>query len=235
MNIITPPLSWYVDRLINRQPFTLSRYGDGEWQSILGYTGGTTVADSYRYSMELRHALQITLARPHLDANYHYALAEQSFIGTRSGEIEGYLDKIKSPIDWHASQVMQEAFRAGAAFPLIDALRGLEMIYVGPAPLLSLSKQLGFRRFVPVPQTDAFEQVGRIWTDTHELIIDKKPDVIGFSAGAAANVLIWRLWCEEVTLIDFGSMFDPIVGNLSRSWMKRVDWAQIMPMNLRGE
>lgn len=234
MNIITPPLSWYVDRLTNCQPFTLSRYGDGEWQSILGYTGGSTVADFYAYTPELRAALQATLARPHLDANYHYALAEQSFIGTKAGEIEGYLAGTVQ-VKWHESQTMQEAFRYGAAFPLINALRGLDMIYVGPAPLLSLSKHLGFRRFVPVPQTNAFEQVGRIWTDTHELIIDKKPDVIGFSAGAAANVLIWRLWCEEVTLIDFGSMFDPIVGNLSRSWMKRVDWAQIMPMNLRGE
>ena len=234
MNITTLPLSWYVDRLTNRQPFALARYGDGEWQAILGYPGGTTVEDYYTYTDDLRSELRASLKKPHLADNYQYAVAGQSFIGTKQGEINGYLAKINSPIQWYESQVMQEAFRAGEAFPLINALRGLDMIYVGPAFNLALSQQLGFRRFVVVPQTNAFEQFPRIYNDISELIIDKRPDAICFSAGAATNCLIWWLWCNEVTMVDLGSMFDPIVGRMSRSWMKQVDWAQIMPMNLGG-
>jgi len=39
MKIIKHPLSHYVTLLRRREPFALARYGDGEWLTLLGFTG----------------------------------------------------------------------------------------------------------------------------------------------------------------------------------------------------
>lgn len=55
--VIKHPLSYYVDKLNNNEPFTFARYGDGEWLTILGHEKLRN-SNGCSFTPELAQALQ---------------------------------------------------------------------------------------------------------------------------------------------------------------------------------
>lgn len=64
-----------------------------------------------------------------------------------------------------------------------------------------------------------------------------RPEVIAFSSGMLANVLIDQLWPTlggRVHLLDFGALFDIYVGHASRSWARTPGWPARIARNLEA-
>ncbi|HUS95279.1 MAG TPA: hypothetical protein VMX97_00915, partial [Hyphomicrobiaceae bacterium] len=63
MDVTAPGLAFYADRIKAGKPFAFVRYGNGEWDCILGLYH-TTRSGSQRFTPDLRDALMDSLQAP---------------------------------------------------------------------------------------------------------------------------------------------------------------------------
>ena len=222
MNLRSPSLKYYV-RLINLGlPYSFVRFGDGEWTAGIlrdrpRTTSGSQALDIPRLQLEMRHAFE----RCHVAKNYIPALRETSL----KREVVKWIERnVPSGVIWHDCRVFYLSSAHGELFPLIDALRNLEvpLYLVGPCRLWSLriSGILPNARVLVIPNEDCYVMKQEIM----QWILDlPRPAFVGFTAGPATKVMIHQLYpvIGNVSwLIDFGSLWDVYVGHITRNYMK---------------
>jgi len=232
INIVNRDISYFELLLKERTPFALARYGDGEFLSILGYSGKN--CDGVPYTPELRYALSETLLYPHLQENYHYGMLAVALRFLRP-HIEKFIRANNLDITWAEATFLVAANRQGKLAEFLKTLRSRRMIYVGPKYLRNIDKivNLRIKAFVTIPEKTAFEE--RYAIIDRILTVSDRADVIGFSAGPATKWLIWQLFTEigeSHTLFDFGSIFDGYVGRPSRKYQRRSNWPSLIASNL---
>jgi hypothetical protein len=212
-------LADYVALLHAGTPFALSRWGDGEWAAILGDSGAT--CDGQPYTPQLRAALAAVLeSRP------SYFLGLQPFAMRRRGaEIQGWLDQRGLAPAWVDADVFARASREGQLEPLIAALRDCSVALVGPHYL-----EQGFEepedphaKLIVVPALDAFGALAPTLAAI-EQAIEGGADVIGVSAGPAAKLIVHEVHRAhpDVTVVDFGSLWEPYLGRCTRTYHRAV-------------
>jgi len=228
-------LRYYCLKLIENEPFALSRYGDGEWKAILiGMTGGELHgqnADYCTYShivcKELRRALRYQFKLP-----FEYNLLN---VGRRmKKDIIPFMRKTNLDITWIKGDIMLNDNLAGKFYPFVYQMRKKNVLYVGPQHCKQLGRFFDLKAFVNIPAINATMDKKRIINEILRKIKKHKIDVVGFSAGFAANVFIadlWHLTKKRVTLIDFGSLWDGYFGVQSRSYIHKVDWEALVEVN----
>lgn len=225
-------IEFFQNMLEMNKPFSFPRYGDGEFSSILGYSGAN--CDGVRYTSELQESLTETLKYPHLQDEYFYGLLAIALRMYRP-YIEKFTQIHNLSITWTEATFLVAANRNGKFSGFLDVVRKRPLLYVGPKYLQRLPDVLGFKidYFVTVPEKAAFESKENIVNKV--LVYADKADFIGFSAGPASKWLIWKLFPdigETHTLFDFGSVFDGYAGRPSRKYQKRETWEEIARKNL---
>jgi len=214
-------ISYLTEQLERKQPFSLVRYGDGEFYSILGASGAN--CDGAEYNLpKLRESLAHTLTEPR---DYLYCIGPK-VMNRKNGITEKSVEWIEQnapSIRWHTSETILEASLAGNLKPLTQAL-GKVMI-VGPVHLRGLP--IPFKTFVQVPTINAWLHYDMIlYLIRRELY---QVDTILFSAGFVSKCAIWSLFPsvgETHNLIDIGSSFDSAVGVDSRSYSRKLTLEQ---------
>lgn len=199
-----------------------SRWGDGEWSSLLGKVHGVN-CDGVRYTRRLAESLSLVLeGRP------PYTLALQGLARRQFGpELEAWLgERGLGSLAWADADIFYRASRRTHLRELFDALHTRRTVVVGPTHLRQLAARFPVCAFVEVPTQTAFEDRERIIQETHAAMVTHKPDLVSLSAGPAAKVILDRLVREEEkrgtpgpSIIDFGSVWDPYCGVLSRKYM----------------
>lgn len=226
MRLNNPPLSYYVNLLDTNQPFALSRFGDGEWAWMLDIPHVNE--EGHGYFPEMASDLRISLERNH-PYPFHYSMPELKLCHNQERIVE-YCKGL--PVDWYDCSTFRRANVAGELYPLVEAMRKKKMVYVGPEHLDAfIFLNLHYISYVNTPKRNAYEKKGSILRAIRYAVEWEKPDAIGFSAGPLANILIDELWDGSVTLIDFGSIWDPYVGVKSRRYMLN-DLSEQMKRNL---
>ena len=233
INLTYKKIDFFESMMRAETPFAFSRYGDGEFQSILGYSGRN--CDGVVYSENLQKALTETLIYPHLQENYFYGLLAIALRFFRP-HIEKFLTKNNLDIPWTEATFLVAANRQGQLAHFLNVLRKRPLLYVGPKYLREIGHILGLnvRHFIDIPPTNAFESRSEIKNKI--LVYSDKADFIGFSAGPSAKWLIWALYSElgdTHTLFDFGSIFDGYVGRPSRKYQRRSTWIKISRANMQ--
>ena len=231
MTIIHHPLAYYVDLLSTRTPFALSRWGDGEWSCILGDEGENCDGHSYfpKLGEDLRHIL--LKQRP-----YFHAIGPKAY-GDMGNRVNPWLDSHNISREWHYANTFLDASWHGELFPLIEQLQTKRVLYVGPRHLREVARAFPLVGFYEIPSKDCYLSYPSIVDVVERSAWDLKPDVIAISAGMTANVLVDSLWLrygEDVTIIDFGSLFDIYCGVASRKYMQAQGWAKRIKVNLEG-
>ena len=223
MDVTAPGLAFYADRIKAGKPFAFVRYGNGEWDCILGLYH-TMRSGSQRFTPDLRDALMDSLQAPRA-GDYFTAMQSTNFL--KRVRILPWAERwlmVNAPrLVWHDGEVFARASRHGQLNPLVKAMRARHTIIVGPPWLkkLSLADEL-----IPVRSHNCWQDVDKIYRK----LARKADSVISFSAGPAAKVLIWRLWPEigkSCWLVDLGSVWDPYCGVQSRHYHKHVNKAMI--------
>jgi hypothetical protein len=187
-------LSWYVDRLFAGEQLRFARYGHGEWKTILGHPGWICRPE-HQECPDARQPLLDSLGQPGVT----YGLQRDSLRRYSTAIPEG---------DWVDADVFHRAAIAGELFPLMQALRGRELVIVGGGYLRAIRAELPCRRFVEVPEQDCF-----VARDQVEAIARQQARpgvVIALCCSILAPVLVAGV-DEGATLIDFGSVFDVFV------------------------
>lgn len=224
-------LGYYVDLITNRKPFSLLRYGDGEWNCMLGLKGAN--CDGHQYFPEMGQDL-ITSLQHNYNAYYGWLTV------SHHAGMEAILDLIGKNnilVRWVNGDVFLEASCAGKMWPFIRIIRKRRVVYVGPRHLLGLRDKGVFSpmRFIEVPLINCYLDRARIMKEVIRAAKMDNPDIILFSAGMPTKVMIDQLYPQiggKITMIDMGSVFDPYVNVISRKHARLIDWKTIIPLNL---
>ena len=256
MNIKPLPLNWFVNQLKDNIHFTFSRYGDGEWLTILGFYGKRN-SNGCTFTKELSNDMRAAL---HRHNSYHHAIlkiARRERSVPYKGEsvpyggsvIDKWLSDNNITLDWYNGDVLLEESLKGKLFPLIEQIREKRVLYIGNHRLRGLSmKGKGFFPYVsyvePPPQ-NAHLVINDLIAKISTLIQKHKIDFVGWSSGLAAKVMIDEIYMRypKITQIDFGSMFDGYFRPMqnvsplgSRSYIRkgRYDWNNLLELNTKG-
>jgi hypothetical protein len=224
MTLIRRPYNDYLADLKEGKPFTLSRFNDGEWMSILGFDGRNTDNCAFPIAaIGLRTALES--AHP-----IYYGSSNHTLRQFRS-RVNSYLTENKIKVEWYDADVFHKASMRGLILPFFSLLKKKKVLLVAPDIIKRIYNRIAYRHHVSVPDQNATAEVKRIVSDIYEYWREEKPNVILFCAGFATNIMIDNLYSligEETTMIDMGSVLDPYCGVRSRSYMRSSDFRKVL-------
>lgn len=228
INIQSMSLEYFTARLKRREPFAFVRYGDGEFQAILGVKGQN--CDGHEYFLDLGVALAKTLRHPRM-GDYLYAIGPKAARGMQA-RVGTWLEEYASEITWHDTEVFLRASLLGELYPLVNVLNHRRVVVVGPAHLTHLWENRYLREpdcHIVTPDVNAWLEKKRIAQDILRAANPTNPnrttDVILFSAGMVSKILIWEMYPvlkTHTSLLDTGSLFDLYCGRDSRSYARRL-------------
>ena len=191
-----------IDKLNNREPFSFSRFGDGEFACMLYRSGAN--CDGHKYFPDLGERLNQAWKD------------KRGIVGTQRYGQAMYPIFTHTGID---ADVLHKASINGELQEFMDSLiyKGNDIILVGPKRLIGVVPS---RTFIEVPLKNAWEQYDYILEMIQFHI--QKWDIVLYCCGMMAEVLIHDLHDKKLTQIDCGSVFDPYVGVNSRQYHKKL-------------
>ena len=211
---------WLLDECVTslraRERLVFSRWGDGEWAAILGH--GSQNCDGQPYTPDLRRGLMKVLqSRP------SYRLGLQGLALRRFGDqIDRWLrHESLTDLAWCDADIFHRASIHDRLSSLIEALRERGVVLVGPARLAGLSSRLRIVAHVVIPDEQAYDSADRWIDQAWRRATHAGPTVVvAVSAGMGGKILVHRLarTLGEHSIVDFGSVWEPYVGHLNRTY-----------------
>ncbi len=233
----------YVQWMHENTPWSLSRWGDGEIRSLLteddacwgrlkrlsgAWAKGRTNKSGHSFPYQMGEDMRTLLrGRP----KHRLAIAGRfASVRRKSHEVglgkwlkewlvKNKLDDLTwDPCDLIVYSLIKQKFRS-----FLAAMRARRVVVVGPAHLKKL-KVFKVAGFVETPRRDAYRSYAALFKSTAELLHKKEPTVVSISMGPAAPLLVESLHNFDDgrhTILDLGSIWDPFVGESSRSYMRR--------------
>lgn len=242
------PLSFYVDKLNRREPFTSLLYGDGEMLVALGKRTGrimaygevitprmvTEMSDSlFDKSPDIIHGTDLWLI------NWReYPGGDVANIAEVGMAWEEYTAPLH--IEWYDGVVWENAIRAGEFAPCFQALADRQVCLVSHYRIAEHGL-IDWRSFVPIPERNAYEKID----DTERTIFncvhyDDPVFVICVGLGAIPLIMRLRKYFPQGTFLDLGSTFDVFVkmggdrGWRNELYQNEAAWKDLVGRNLLG-
>lgn len=190
--------------------FSFARYGDGEFNAVFGKKGQN--CDGHQYFPDMGAKLkEILETRP----KYMMGIQPLALTIMEQDKLD-WLMGLK--INWVDSDVLHNANIEGTLDKFLYALKGKKILMVAPDHL-GAYKDLKFVH-LRIPEKDCWLNYTKIVMAIEERI--DKFDVILYCASMMTECLINR-FAGRITQIDCGSIFDPYVGKMSRSYHRKLD------------
>lgn len=226
------PLDAFVKPLEGGEPYSFTRFGDGEWYAILGDPGAN--ADGHHYFPQLGADLRRTLEQP---LTYRYGM-QPSVMGLDGLRIRRYLESARVTVPWCNANVFHYANRDGRLWPLVKAIRAHRVAMIGPAHLEPLDGVVfPIAKYIRIPELNCYLEMDRIRDEVAEEAASHPGTVFAFAASMMTNVIVHDLFPRFGTthwMLDFGSVLDVYAGVQSRSVYRDLDWTEAIRRNLGG-
>ncbi|MAE82038.1 MAG: hypothetical protein CMB80_04835 [Flammeovirgaceae bacterium] len=219
MKMISKSLQHYVDKLRSNEKFSFTRWGDGEWGCAFGAKGAN--CDNHKYFPKMSSDLIKALKhdKHYIKASWPLSVPMFSAIHPRITE---FIKNQHIEYDWHDARVWEEAAMAGELTPLIEQLEQMNFIIVSGKSKRELP--VSYTDFIEIPDVDCYLEKERIKRDVMNMCKKYPEPVFGFSVSMASNVIVDQLYDEvgnECWMIDFGSIWEPYIGQITRSYHHR--------------
>ena len=209
-------LEWYINLLRNDEKFSLTRWGDGEWFCAFGIVGKN--CDDHQYFSEMSEGLREALVNDKGYFKSTWPLSE-SMIGDKINIIKEFCDPLGvNLVGWYDAQIFEHAATYGKIKPMVEQLEKMNFIVVSESKKRDLP--IKYTDFIEIPLIDCFLEKESIKEQVISMCEKYKNPVFGFSASMATNVIVDELYPvvgDKCWMIDFGSIWDPFVGNIIRS------------------
>ena len=219
MNINSNSLQHYIDKLQSNEKFSFTRWGDGEWGCAFGAKGAN--CDNHKYFPKMSSDLIKALKhdKQYIKASWPLSVPMFSVIHP---QIVEFIEKHHIEHDWHDARVWEEAAMAGELSPLIDQLEQMNFVMVSEKSKRELSSL--YIDFIEIPEVNCYLEKDQIKRQVVKMCDKYDNPVFGFSASMASNVIIDQLYDEvgkDCWMIDFGSIWEPYIGRITRSYHHR--------------
>jgi hypothetical protein len=213
---------YILKRLRENQPFSFSRWGDGEWEAVLNLKDQSEAnCDGHQYFDSMRVELQNIIKKK---VPYMLGMQRLAYHKMMGRKIDHFLrsNKLKAnDLWWVDADVFHDASMGGRIMPLFEELKKKNIILVGPAYLKEF-KHFNFD-FVEIPQVNAWTERERIIGEIKTIIDHKKVDAVLFCAGMTSNWFVDQLHGNfPGFILDIGSLLDPFVGKKTRNYHKKL-------------
>ena len=222
MRISKGSLGYIVNKLKAGQHFSFARYGDGEWKAIRGKKGCN--CDKHEYFPEMGKRLKQTIEKPINDPNYIYGWQTQSEI-LKQGDTQDTIRRYLSGAVLYVADVFHLASEAGELYPLIEQLRNMKLSIIGPKRLVN-TIPFPIMCTAEVPDKNCYESIESIKLKILDCHCRYQKDIVYcFSASMATEILMYDLWPilgKNNWMIDFGSLWEPYIGNINRHYHERM-------------
>lgn len=224
------PLADFVAPLERGEPYSFTRFGDGEWYAILGDPGAN--ADGHEYFPALGADLRRTLEQPR---PYRYGM-QPSVMGLDGLRIGRYLKGAGVDLPWCNANVFHYANRDGRLWPLIREVRRRPVVMIGPAHLRALDGVVfPIERYIEIPALNCYLALDRVRDEVAAAAEGRDGVVFAFAASMMTNVIVHDLYSsygKRHWMLDFGSVLDVYAGVQSRSVYRDLDWSAAIARNL---
>lgn len=223
-------VSVMIDHMANGVPFSFSRFGDGEWYSILRDRSLDHNCDGHPYCVDMEDDFEKLMQD---DYHYYHGLLSVS-LRVFGGRLKEYVDAKNVKFPWYNGDALLDESVSGDLLPFVEQWRKKKTIYVGPDHLTDFLPHLGTKMTVTIPQVNAYVLKDVLERKLYSLVFKGGYDAIGFSAGFVTKLIIndlFPLIGDRVTMIDFGSQFDGYVNRRSRSYHRHHDWYKLKQSN----
>ena len=194
--------------------FSFARYGNGEWDLILGLNYRTGSRTQY-FSDGLRQAMRDTLLC-HSGATLGMQISFLTKIRLIGPALNWLQKSGLEHLQWRESDVIHHASMAGRLHEFVDLIRG-DIALIGPPHLSSLPF---VDRHIVTPSVNAWDEYKSLLEQASGL----RDCVILVSAGPTGKILVHDLHALQngCTIIDTGSVLDPYCGKRSRRYMQNM-------------
>ena len=217
---------YYLNKIRNNEYFSFARFGDGEVLAMFESKWAGN-CDGAPYLKELREPMkQIFLNKyPY----YHCLLYCTGHPYIKSLFGEEIADKFYALIDngtqYYDGEIWQEyAFKDRIA-EITYAISDKPFCLIGSSKLVKMLEVDGINKenaqFVVVNDRTSFKDTKRVIDEIMDYY-DEGVRMFCFSAGYSTKIwidMLWPVYGGTAFFIDFGSVFDPFCGKLSRSGM----------------
>lgn len=200
-----------LSKLKANEPFSLSRWGDGEFLCMNGQKGHN--CDKHEYFDDLGEELRRSWFDEYRHAN-HYDLVQPHAIITIPN-IQDYL----MGREFDSADLFVKASQRGELGRLFAALKGKFVVLIAPKRfedwnLFDVSKH------IVIPDKNCWLNYDDIDYEIEDTLIyaDSDEVVILYCAGMMSNVLINEWRGDYYTQIDLGSVLEPYIGHVNRKY-----------------
>lgn len=207
---------YYINKIKNGEHFSLTRWGDGEWFCATGRQGAN--CDKHQYFPAMRAGLNQALKH---DQGYYKAIWDKNHgqIMENLNIILPHIARTNPDIDWVNANIWEQLAINDNMGDLVSALESVNFVIVSNANKRTLSVK--HVDYVEVPAVNCFLDKERIKREMIEVSERHGNVVFGMSASMTTNVIVDELYPiigDKCSMIDFGSIWEPFVGNNNRSY-----------------
>ena len=205
-----------LDKLRGNENFSFQRWGDGEFQCLLGYDGAN--CDGTQYTPELGLSLAAVLLA---DQTGHYGI-QPKCLADMGEKIHEWIADNNCDAKWGNADILHDASIEGRIGEFVKALKGRKVIFVGNHRLQPIADSLQAPR-VTVPTSHVWKWYRQVYGDLLDHI--SKDCVILYSMSIPTNILINQIsaeYGESVTQISCGSMWEPYAGYRIRRYHQKI-------------
>lgn len=209
-----------LNKLRNDEPFSFSRWGDGEWACMLGKHGEN--CDGHKYFNTLGFRLTSVLQeRP----QYTLGLQEKAMQSTLAPKIHEYMDFWQiAKLNWVEADVLHKASMHNKLDDFIEQMERGGTVLIAPAHVAVWFSKLNNKgHIVVIPEHNcwcAYESIKHALLKTYA-----EGNKYYYCASMMSNVLIddmYNMMGDTITQIDCGSVFDPYAGKCSRRYHSEI-------------
>jgi len=208
-----------VEKIKEKEPFSFSRFGDGEWNAIFKKEGGN--CDGHEYYPDLGDELSAIVR-----SQQKYYMGMQPMATRIQGDrISEFTELHKLNLDWVNADILHKASIKGKIYDFFDVLKGTPVVMAAPIYLKTINKYFDYNEFVEIPEKNCWLQRNRLSYELSKICNRYKNKnehaVVLIIASMAANVLVdelYKQYGDLITFIDTGSVLDPYVGIKTRTY-----------------
>ena len=235
VNEIDLPPSYYLDLIRNEKPFSFARYGDGEMILMFNYISvmDRNIGDLTKAIEPMKQIFRNQYEYYHCKLNCTFHEHSLKCFNVKLDDVFDFMGEVCPNMAFYNGEIWQDLSFDGKIEEITKVLNPYVPVFIGGKHLQNLQHINGITNMdlIAVNDRKAWDDFDLIKEQIREKI-DNGSRMFCFSMGYPGKIMIDELYPEtkdKCFMIDFGSLWDPYCGILSRSGMVRVGFSKFQP------
>jgi hypothetical protein len=226
---------YFIDLIKNNKPFSFARYGDGEMILMFNYksVAGRGIGDLVKSIEPMKQIFRNHYDYFHAKLRCMFHAHSLKCFGVDINEVCKFMFETCPDMPFYDGEIWQDLSFGGKIKELTSVLNPHKPVFIGGTHLINIQYLDGIAdmELITVHDRKAWDDFENIKNQIRQKIESGKK-MFCFSMGYGGKIIIDELYLEvknKCFMIDFGSLWDPYCGVLSREGMKQAGFQKFQP------